>query len=464
MDQTNPLSELTHKRRLSALGPGGLHRDRAGFEVRDVHYTHYGRMCPIETPEGPNIGLISSLSTLARINDYGFIETPYRKVRKGSVSDEIELPLRRRRRTEFIDRAGQRAARRERQRSSNDRVLARHAGRVPAGRAGKNVDYMDVSPKQIVSAAASLIPFLEHDDANRALMGCNMQRQAVPLLQDRAPAGGHRAWSARWRSDSGAVVTALRRRHGGVGDRPTRSSSSTTTSRTTRRATSSACDGIVEHKLQKFRRSNQDTCINQKPDRHARASRSRRARSSRTARPRRTASWRWARTCSSPSCPGVDTTSRTPSWSVRAHGQGRPASPRSTSRSSSCRSATPSAASRRSPARSRTSVRRRSRTSTRRASSASARRCRPGDILVGKVTPKGETELSPEERLLRAIFGEKAGDVRDASLKAPPGMDGIVIDVQGLLAAGARTERSKKSEKQAIDRLAPQEGPAGQRR
>ena len=252
MDQTNPLAELTHKRRLSALGPGGLSRERAGFEVRDVHHSHYGRMCPIETPEGPNIGLIGSLSTYARINQYGFIETPYRRVdrEQGIVTEEIVYLTADEEEEYIIAQAN--APLDEDGRFLNPRVTARHGSEVLVVPAGQ-VDYMDVSPKQVVSIAAALIPFLEHDDANRALMGANMQRQAVPLMRTEAPLVGT-GIEHRVAQDSGVVVRA---RHDGTVARVTADEIQV------RR--SSGKHDVDKYTLIKFSRSNQGTCLNQKP-------------------------------------------------------------------------------------------------------------------------------------------------------------------------------------------------------
>jgi DNA-directed RNA polymerase subunit beta len=262
MDQTNPLAELTHKRRLSALGPGGLTRDRAGFEVRDVHYTHYGRMCPIETPEGPNIGLISSLATYARVNEFGFLETPYRRVRGGKTSkDDIEFIS-----ADVEDRSRIAQANEELAKNGNfvnDRLIVRHRGEFPVVDS-KDVDYLDLAPMQIVSPAAALIPFLEHDDANRALMGSNMQRQAVPLLKTDAPIVGT-GLEVKVARDSGTIVAAVR--PGTVEsvsaevvvvkyDRP----------KGERKIVDfSESSGLDIYALTKFKRSNQDTCINQRP-------------------------------------------------------------------------------------------------------------------------------------------------------------------------------------------------------
>ncbi|MFH1754329.1 MAG: DNA-directed RNA polymerase subunit beta, partial [Candidatus Latescibacterota bacterium] len=259
MDQTNPIAELTHKRRLSALGPGGLTRERAGFEVRDVHYTHYGRMCPIETPEGPNIGLISSLSTYARINEYGFLETPYRRVTNGIASKDIAFLSADEEADCIIAQAN--APLSDKGQFIKDFALARLKGDFPVV-SPKRIQYMDVSPKQLVSAAASLIPFLEHDDANRALMGCNMQRQAVPLLRTESPLVGT-GMEGKVAKDSGVLVVANR-----AGKVVSVTGERIIIDPQSKKATMddySGYEGMDEYKLTKFKRSNQDTCINQKP-------------------------------------------------------------------------------------------------------------------------------------------------------------------------------------------------------
>src|SRR5204863_102600 len=254
MDQTNPLSEITHKRRLSALGPGGLTRERAGFEVRDVHPTHYGRICPIETPEGPNIGLINSLATYARVNKYGFVETPYRKVKDGRVTDEVIYLSAMEEARYTVAQAN--APIDSRGRFTEDLIVCRHAGDVQQIAPDK-VDFMDVSPKQLVSVAAALIPFLENDDANRALMGSNMQRQAVPLVKAEAPFVGTGMEETVAR-DSGAAIAAKR---AGIVDQ-------VDATRIVIRATgevSAEESGVDIYTLMKFERSNQSTCINQRP-------------------------------------------------------------------------------------------------------------------------------------------------------------------------------------------------------
>ena len=362
MDQTNPLSEVTHKRRLSALGPGGLTRERAGFEVRDVHPTHYGRMCPIETPEGPNIGLINSLASFARVNKYGFIETPYRHVRDGQVTDEVQYMSATEEMRHTIAQAN--AHLDEDGRFINDLVSTRKGGdfmlNPPA-----NVDLIDVSPKQLVSVAASLIPFLENDDANRALMGSNMQRQAVPLLRAEAPFVGTGIEEIVAR-DSGAAITA---RRAGVVDQ-------VDAMRIVVRATEDVAPGdpgVDIYRLRKFQRSNQNTCINQRPlvkvgdavtqgrvHRRRPLDRPRRA-GARQERARR------LHAVERLQLRGLDP-------HLRARSPRTTSSPRSTSRSSRSPPATPSSGRRRSPATSRTSARRRCATSTRPASSTSAPR------------------------------------------------------------------------------------------
>jgi DNA-directed RNA polymerase subunit beta len=443
MDQTNPLAELTHKRRLSALGPGGLTRERAGFEVRDVHYTHYGRVCPIETPEGPNIGLISSLSTYARINEFGFLETPYRKVSKGIATREVEYLSADKEDLNVVAQGN--APVKPDGRFAAAKVFASYKGDFPVVETGK-VDFMDVSPKQIVSAAAALIPFLEHDDANRALMGSNMQRQAVPLLITEAPLVGT-GLEGKVAADSGDMVFA---RRSGVVD-------------------SVSADGIVVshgdsgdldeifgmanldvYKLTKFRRSNQDTCINQRPVVNA---------GDRVKQGDLLADG--PATKDGELALGVNVLAAFLPWrgynyedailiSERVVKDDRMTSihiedfelqVRETKRGvEEITSEIPNVSDE--------VVRNLDESGIVRIGA----RVRAGDILVGKVTPKGETELTPEERLLKAIFGEKACDVRDASLKAPPGMDGIVIDVR-VFSRKERDETVRKREKKEVEEL-----------
>src|SRR5678810_702163 len=484
MDQTNPLSEITHKRRLSALGPGGLSRERAGFEVRDVHPTHYGRICPIETPEGPNIGLISSLSCFARINEYGFIESPYRKVIKGAVVDEVQVlnpgdsdlkvgDILRRSEVEEVNRKlGQKKQAvefeahceylsaweedkwtiaqanvelDEKGRIVPDLANARQAGNFVLKHRDE-IEYIDVSPKQLVSVAASLIPFLENDDANRALMGSNMQRQAVPLLRTRSPLIGTGIEGIVAR-DSGVTVVAKR---DGVVD-------SVDATRIVVRPTQESEDDPLSAKpdiynLTKFQRSNQNTCINQKPiiergdhvkmgDVIADGPATERGElalgenilvafmpwggynfedsilvSERLVRndhftsihieefecvARDNKLGKEEITCDIPNVGEEALKDLDESGIVRIGAE-----------------------------------------------------VKPQDILVGKITPKGETQLSPEEKLLRAIFGEKAGDVRDSSLRVPPGVQGIVISAKVFSRKGTeKDERAKDIEDQEKEKL-----------
>src|SRR5205085_50098 len=329
MDQTNPLSEVTHKRRLSALGPGGLTRERAGFEVRDVHPTHYGRICPIETPEGPNIGLIASLSTFARVNEYGFVETPYRQVAEGKVTDEVKFYSALEEEKHVIAQAN--AAFAKKGHFLTPLVSCRKAGEFPQARP-EDISLMDVSPNQLVSVAASLIPFLENDDANRALMGSNMQRQAVPLLRTSAPLVGTGIEGTVAR-DSG-VCTVTRR------------------------------DGIVDQVDASRIVVRADT---------------------------KESSLDVASEVDIPNVGEEALKDLDDSGIIRIGAE-----------------------------------------------------VGPGSILVGKITPKGETQLSPEEKLLRAIFGEKAGDVRDSSLRVPPGVTGTVINAKVFSRKGVdKDERAK---------------------
>jgi len=440
MDQTNPLSELTHKRRLSALGPGGLTRERAGFEVRDVHHTHYGRMCPIETPEGPNIGLIGSLSTYARINKYGFLETPYRKVKRGKVTQEIEY-LSADQEDRFVITQASEPLHKD-GRFVNNMVRARHRGDflvVPS----KNIDYMDVSPKQLVSVAAALIPFLGHDDANRALMGSNMQRQAVPLLMTEPPLIGT-GMEKRAAIDSGAIVVAKR---DGVVESVV---SEKIVVRPTDHTSEVDISGMDEYELLKFKRSNQDTCINQKPlvemgDKVKKGD----------------CIADGAATCAGELALGASVLVAFMPWRgynfedaiivseklveedrfTSIHIEEFELQVRETKRGAE-------EITREIPNVSEEALANLDERGVIRIGA----KVEAGDVLVGKVTPKGETELSPEERLLRAIFGEKAGDVKDASLKAPPGMKGVVIDTK-IFSRKERGEEVKKAEKNQIARL-----------
>ncbi|MEX2262807.1 MAG: DNA-directed RNA polymerase subunit beta [Bryobacteraceae bacterium] len=486
MDQTNPLSEITHKRRLSALGPGGLSRERAGFEVRDVHPTHYGRICPIETPEGPNIGLISSLSCFARINEYGFIESPYRKVTKGSVSDEVRVlnP------GDTAYKVGDIVKRLEMEKTNRDLSAKKQAaeyeahceylsaweedkytiaqanvemdekGRIVpdlanARQAGnfvlkhrEEIEYIDVSPKQLVSVAASLIPFLENDDANRALMGSNMQRQAVPLLRADAPyvGTGMERVTAR---DSGAVVLCKR---AGVVD-------SVDSERIIVRVEGNAHEGQLSrevgadiYQLIKFKRSNQNTCINQKP---IVAEGQRVAKGEVLAdgpctdhgelalgRNVLVAFMPW-RGYNFEDAILVSEKLVKDDYYTSIHIEEFELESRDTKLG-------PEEITRDIPNIAESFLRNLDDSGVIRIGAA----VKPGDILVGKVTPKGETQLTPEEKLLRAIFGEKAGDVKDASLYCPPGIEGTVVDCKIFSRKGQeKDERAKAIEEQQIQRL-----------
>jgi DNA-directed RNA polymerase subunit beta len=412
MDETNPLAGLTHKRRLSALGPGGLSRERAGFEVRDVHPSHYGRMCPIETPEGPNIGLIGSLSTFGRINDLGFVETPYRRVEKGRVTDHIDYLTADEEDRHVIAQAN--AELDPRGRFVEELVLVRRKGGEVDYVPPEEVDYMDVSPKQIVSVAASLIPFLEHDDANRALMGANMQRQAVPLLKAEAPLIGTGV-EFRAAIDAGDVILAEK----------------------AGRVESVAADEIVvrEHDgamrryhLQKFRRSNQGTCINHKP-----------------VVTQGQAVKRGEVVADGPSTDhgdlalGRNLLVAFMPWEGHNYEDAIVISERLVTEDvlTSIHIEEHEVDARDTKLGAEEITRDIPNVSEEILKDLDDRgivrigaEVNPGDYLVGKVTPKGETELTPEERLLRAIFGEKAREVRDTSLKVPHGETGKVIGVQ----------------------------------
>ncbi len=422
MDQTNPLAEMTHKRRLSALGPGGLTRERAGFEVRDVHYSHYGRMCPIETPEGPNIGLITSLSTYARINDLGFIETPYRVVKSGRVTGDIRY-LSASEEDRFVI-AQANATIDAKGRFLSGYVLCRSRGEFPLARP-EEIDFMDVSPDQLVSIAAALIPFLDHDDANRALMGSNMQRQAVPLLSPQAPLVGT-GLEGKVACDSGAVV--LVRREGVV--------ESVNAERIIVRADGKTAGEDDEldfanadvYELQKFRRTNQDTAINQRPI----VRRGDRVKAGDVIAD-------GAATDRGELALGMNVLVAFMPWYgnnfedaiviseklvkedafTSVHIQELELHVRDTKRGQE-------EITREIPNVAEESLVNLDDRGIVRVGAA----IKAGDILVGKVSPKGEKELSPEERLLTAIFGEKAKDVKDTSLKAPPGMEGVAIDVK----------------------------------
>ena len=440
LDQTNPLSELTHKRRVSALGPGGLTRERAGFEVRDVHHTHYGRLCPIETPEGPNIGLIASLSTYARVNDFGFVETPYRVVKDGKVTGEINYLDADKEDGNFIIPADTAL---EADGTIRDKqVFARQRSDYPV-LPREEINYMDISPMQMVSISAGLIPFLEHDDANRALMGSNMQRQAVPLLQTEAPRVGT-GLEARAAKDSGCLVTA---QSSGVIEKI---DAETITIRKTEIDEESKLLGINEtetHLLTKFERSNQDTCINQ----HICAE------VGQTVKPGDVLADGHA-TKDGELALGKNVLVAYMPWNgynyedaiivseelvandvyTSIHIVVYETEVRETKRG-------PEELTAELPNVGEDSIKYLNEMGVIQVGSEVF----PGDILVGKVTPKGEKELSPEERLLRAIFGEKAGDVRDSSLRAPSGLKGIVIDTKLY----SRKDRDKKSKERDQGRI-----------
>ncbi|MGA9721581.1 MAG: DNA-directed RNA polymerase subunit beta [Candidatus Binatus sp.] len=442
MDQTNPLSEIAHKRRLSALGPGGLTRERAGFEVRDVHPTHYGRVCPIETPEGPNIGLIAALSTYARVNEYGFIETPYREVENNRVTERIVY-------LSALDEEDKVIAQANAQldahgRFTADLVSARIGGESTVVRA-EDVQYMDVSPNQLVSVAASLIPFLENDDANRALMGSNMQRQAVPLLKPDAPLVGTGLEGTVGR-DSG--VTVVGKRDGIV--------ESVDAERIVVRADKQTKDlrdaGVDIYNLIKYQRSNQNTCINQRPI----VVKGERVKSGDVladgpstdmgelalGRNVLVAFMPWGGYNFEDSILISERVVKEDLF-TSVHIEEFECIARDTKLG-------PEEITRDIPNVGEEALKDLDTSGIIRIGAE----VRPGDILVGKITPKGETQLSPEEKLLRAIFGEKAGEVRDTSLRVPPGVEGTVIDGRVFSRRGvSKDERTQEIEVLEAERL-----------
>ncbi len=442
MDQTNPLSEITHKRRLSALGPGGLTRERAGFEVRDVHTTHYGRVCPIETPEGPNIGLIASLSTYARVNEFGFVETPYREVVDACVTDRIRFLSALEEEDHIIAQAN--APVDAQGRFTVDMVSARKQGEFTLVRP-EEVQFMDVSPNQLVSVAASLIPFLEHDDANRALMGSNMQRQAVPLLRTEAPFVGTGMEQVVAR-DSGVTVVA--RRSGVV-----ESVDATRIVIRVHQPSDSVHDpGVDIYNLTKYQRSNQNTCINQRPivlagdeveagtviadgpstDIGELA----------LGRNVLVAFMPWGGYNFEDSILISERVAKEDLF-TSVHIEEFECVARDTKLG-------PEEITRDIPNVGEEALKDLDDSGIIRIGAE----VRPGDILVGKITPKGETQLSPEEKLLRAIFGEKAGEVRDTSLKVPPGVEGTVISAHVFSRKGvSKDERTRAIEEADVDRL-----------
>ncbi|OVE79026.1 DNA-directed RNA polymerase subunit beta [bacterium I07] len=444
MDQTNPLAELTHKRRLSALGPGGLTRERAGFEVRDVHYTHYGRLCPIETPEGPNIGLISSIATYAQINGFGFLETPYRRIDKGVATQKIEYLSADDEEQYIIVQAN--APLDKKGRFLNERVKTRYKGEFPVV-PPESVNYMDVSPNQIVSAAAALIPFLEHDDANRALMGSNMQRQSVPLLQPESPLVGT-GMEMKVAKDSRALLVSS---VSGTVERVTAKEVTIRVSGSEKRPLWDFNEEQTEtYKLTKFLRTNQDTMINQKPlvsegdkikkgDVLADGCGTDRGELS-LGRNVLVAFIPWRGYNFEDAIVISERVVREDIY-TSIHIEEFELQVRDTKRGEE-------ELTREIPNVSEEATKNLDDNGVIRVGAE----VHAGDILVGKVTPKGETEPTPEEKLLKAIFGEKAGDVKDASLKAPPGMNGIVIDTK-MFSLKRRDPKTKKKDKKLIEEI-----------
>jgi len=443
MDQTNPLAELTHKRRMSALGPGGLTRERAGFEVRDVHYTHYGRLCPIETPEGPNIGLISSLCVHAKVNDFGFIETPYRKVNEGTVTDNVQYLTAEDEDETIIAQAN--APLNVDQKFENDLVFSRmRDGNVALARTDE-VQFMDLAPNQITSVAAAMIPFIEHDDANRALMGSNMQRQAVPLVRPEAPVVGT-GLESRAAKDSRAMVlsegngeivyvsgTEIRIRY----------------DRTENEQKAYFDDGVVSYTLRKFERTNQDTTANQKPivkvgDRVVKGQAIADGCSTDQGElalgrnilvafmPWRGYNFEDAIVISERVVSeDIYTSIHISEFEMQVRDTKRGEEELTREIPNVSEEAT--------------------RNLDERGIIRVGAKVAPGDILVGKITPKGETDPTPEEKLLRAIFGDKAGDVKDASLKASPGVNGTVIGTS-LYSRKREESFTRKQEKELVEK------------
>ena len=441
MDQTNPLSEITHKRRLSALGPGGLTRERAGFEVRDVHPTHYGRVCPIETPEGPNIGLIASLTTYARVNGFGFIETPYREVENGRVTDRIRYLSALEEEDHVIAQAN--APIDGRGNFTVDLVSARKGGEFVMARP-EEINFMDVSPNQLVSVAASLIPFLENDDANRALMGSNMQRQAVPLLRTEAPLVGTGMEKTVAR-DSGVTVVARR-------DGLVESVDSTRIVIKADKTSGPRDTGVDIHNLVKYQRSNQNTCINQRPivlvGDQVKAGEviadgpSTEMGELALGRNVVVALMPWGGYNFEDSILISERVVKEDIY-TSIHIEEFECVSRDTKLG-------PEEITRDIPNVGDEALMDLDESGIIRIGAE----VKPGDILVGKITPKGETQLSPEEKLLRAIFGEKAGEVRDTSLRVPPGVEGTVINVRIFSRKGlGKDERSKIIEDEEVIRL-----------
>jgi DNA-directed RNA polymerase subunit beta len=446
MDQTNPLAELTNKRRMSALGPGGLTRERAGFEVRDVHYTHYGRLCPIETPEGPNIGLISSLCIHARVNEFGIIETPYRKVKSGRVLDDIEYLTAEQEDSHIIAQAN--APLDSRNHFENERVKARYQGDFPVAKP-EEIQYMDVAPNQIVSAAAALIPFLEHDDANRALMGSNMQRQAVPLLRPEAPLVGT-GLEEKIARDARAVVVAERNGVVEYVDADRIIVQYDIDENSTEALISFEDKRRVEYRLTKFFRTNQDTCINQRAIVHP-GDRIKKGDVLADGAATDGGELALGRNVVVAFMPwngynfedAIIVSERLVSDDVftSIHIEEFELQVRDTKRGEE-------ELTREIPNVSEDATKDLDENGIVRIGAEVLE----NDILIGKITPKGESDPTPEEKLLKAIFGEKAGDVKDASLKAPPGMKGVVINTK-LFSRKKKDAESKKEDKRRSDAL-----------
>ncbi len=437
MDQTNPLSEVTHKRRLSALGPGGLTRERAGFEVRDVHPTHYGRICPIETPEGPNIGLIASLSTYARVNEFGFVETPYRKVEAGSVTGDVAFYSALEEEKHTIAQAN--AEMDKKGKFVNALVSSRRGGEFVQAKA-EDVDLMDVSPNQLVSVAASLIPFLENDDANRALMGSNMQRQAVPLLRTAAPLVGTGIEAHRGPRLRRHLRGPARRRGRVRGRQPHRRQGGRPA-----RDLSDVSSEVDIYNLLKYQRSNQNTCLNQKPI-VRKGDRVRKGDVIADGPATETGELALGQNVVVAFMPwqgynfedSILISERILKEDIftSIHIEEFECIARDTKLGKE-------EITRDIPNVGEEALKDLDESGIIRIGAE----VKPGDMLVGKITPKGETQLSPEEKLLRAIFGEKAGDVRDSSLRVPPGVVGTVINAKVFSRKGVeKDERAKQIE------------------
>jgi DNA-directed RNA polymerase subunit beta len=442
MDQTNPVAELTHKRRMSALGPGGLTRERAGFEVRDVHYTHYGRLCPIETPEGPNIGLITSLCIHAKVNDFGFIETPYRKVKDGLVTSHVEYLAAEQEDETIIAQAN--APLTQENKFQNDAIFSRFRDSNVGLARPEQIEYMDISANQITSLAAALIPFIEHDDANRALMGSNMQRQAVPLLRPESPIVGT-GLEQRAAKDSRAIITA-----DGDGE-VVYVSGNEIRVKYYRSEIEQNCyfdGGVKTYKLQKFERSNQDTTINQRPivsigDKVKKGQAIADGCSTENGElalgrnllvafmPWRGYNFEDAIVISERIVQDdVYTSIHITEFEQQVRDTKRGEEELTREIPNVSEEAT--------------------RNLNEKGIIRVGAKVNHGDILVGKITPKGETDPTPEEKLLRAIFGDKAGDVKDASLKTPPGVSGVVINTK-LFSRKRDEQISRKEEKKLVE-------------